>query len=619
MLAEIGHLSLSLAFGFALLLAAAGFGRARLGGAVGALTALVAMLTTTAFAILIALFVADDFSVTLVLEHSHTRLPVIYKIGAAWGNHEGSLLMWATILTLWSLAFSLSRGEAGFRRRTLAALGMLQTAFIGFALLASNPFERALFPLAVEGGDLNPLLQDPAMMMHPPILYLGYVGFAVPFAMALAALSAPGGLDRRWAAWTRPWAAAAWAFLSVGIALGSWWAYYELGWGGWWFWDPVENASLMPWLCAVALMHSLLMTARRDVFHNWSAVLAISCFGLSLLGAFLVRSGVLVSVHAFAADPARGLYLLLFLLLSMGSALALARRVGGGWGFGGFAPLSRETALWCNNLLMTLAVLVVLCGTLFPLLMQALGAGAWSVGAPYFSTVLLTPALLMLALMGPAASLSWGRAAPSAAALRRAALAAAAAALLGAALAAWSGRWTTAPALAAIAWLAGWSLRDLWRRRRPAAVAHLGVAVCALGVGWSAWHGQSAELRLAPAQATTLAGYEFRFVGEREVSGPNYQAQELLVLARRDGRPVASLRGQKRFYPARDLRLTEAGIDAGLARDLYLSPGERLDDGSWTMRIQYKPLIRLIWLGALMMAAGGALAALGQARRMRGG
>ena len=612
MLVELGHLSLWLALCCSLA-AASGilpfFSRSSLVIQLVPLLVIVSsFFTVFAFFSLATAFLNDDFSVALVVANSHVDLAWYYKLGAVWGNHEGSLLLWILILSLWNISLVSVSLPQQFRTRSLGFVAVLQAAFSAFSLFTSNPFTRLLPVPRTQGAELNPLLQDPAMMMHPPLLYVGYVGFAIPFAMAMAALSDNStALSRDWARWARPWTLTAWSFLTIGIVLGSWWAYYELGWGGWWFWDPVENASLMPWLCGIALLHSLLVCQRRGLFQTWSLLLAISCFSLSLLGTFLVRSGVLVSVHAFAADPARGLYLLLFLVVTGSTGLVLIRRRLALLAVAdNFRPLSRETALWLNNLLLITALLVVLCGTLFPLLMQALGRGVWSVGAPYFNTVILPLALIAMIVMAPAPALRWrdNAALPGHWQLWlviAAVMAAVLPKLLGG-----SWHWLAAVSCFGISWLICYCLSTVRRQRMSVTIAHLGVAVCALGICFSGIYGISRDISLEAGDQALLGDYSFTLMDTRELRGNTYTATELTVaVADRRGQSLTVLRPQRRHYERREMFLSETDIALSWRGDLYVTAGEPHPGGAWTLRIQFKPLIRLIWLGGLMMALGG--------------
>jgi cytochrome c-type biogenesis protein CcmF len=624
---ELGHLALILAL--CLALAQAGFAfagahwrRADWMAVVRPAVAGQFVFVALAFGCLTTAFLEHDFSVLYVAQNSNLALPAFYRVAAVWGAHEGSLLLWIFVLAIWSLAVAaLSRNlPESFRSRVLGVLGLISTGFMTFTLATSNPFMR-LQPAAVDGNDLNPLLQDFALAVHPPILYTGYVGFAVAFAFACAAML-EGRLDQGWARWTRPWTVAAWLFLTIGISLGSWWAYYELGWGGWWFWDPVENASFMPWLVGTALIHSLAVTEKRGLFKSWTLLLAIFAFSLSLLGTFLVRSGVLVSVHAFATDPARGLFVLIFLTLCIGGALALyAWRAPKLASDAGFELWSRESFLLFNNILLVIAAALILIGTLYPLFMDALELGKISVGPPYFTTVFLMPMLPLLALLGIGMHASWKRARlgelkrPLTIALG----VAAAVALVLAAFAYGQLKALTVVGLTAGLWIICSSLREPISRLRHRqtlsaavlgmSIAHFGVGVFTVGVTTVESYKIERDLAMRHGDSTTIAGYTFTFLSERELSGPNYRAVEGEFAIDRGAERVALLRPQKRIYLVQTSPMTEAGINVGWTRDLFVALGDQLGGGAWSVRIQYKPLIRYIWLGALLMAIGGLVAA----------
>ncbi|MGE0873342.1 MAG: heme lyase CcmF/NrfE family subunit [Burkholderiales bacterium] len=584
-----------------------------------------------AFGCLAWSFVNNDFSVANVATNSNSSLPVHYKFAATWGSHEGSLLLWVLILTAWMLAVSVfSRSlPDDMVARILGVMGLISIGFLVFMLATSNPFER-LIPAAEDGRDLNPLLQDPGMVFHPPMLYMGYVGFSVAFAFAIAALL-DGRLDATWARWSRPWTTTAWVFLTLGIALGSFWAYYELGWGGWWFWDPVENASFMPWLVGTALIHSLAVTEKRGAFKNWTVLLAILAFSLSLLGTFLVRSGVLTSVHAFATDPKRGIFILAFLVVVVGGSLALyawrAPRIAPG---GRFELLSRESMLLANSVLMLVATAAVLLGTLYPLLLDALSLGKISVGPPYFEAVfapLMAPALL-LAAVGPL--VAW-RNGDAVALMRRLRWMGAAALLAGLALPFLFGRWSalTAFGLVLAFWLFAGAIAAFIARWRalPAAlglarrlgalpsafigmlIAHAGVGIFVVGVTLVKSYEAERDVRMVPGETVTLGGYAFRFESVGDADGPNYSAKRARVSVQRDGAPVAVLFPEKRVYLVQQSPMTEAGINAGLTRDVYVSLGEPVGGEAWTFRVHVKPFVRWIWLGCIAMAIGGLLAA----------
>ncbi len=590
-------------------------------------------LVALAFGCLAWSFATSDFSVVNVAEHSNTQLPLQYRIAATWGSHEGSLLLWVLMLTGWSFAVTLrSRNlPAVLQARVLAVMGLVAIGFLLFLLLTSNPFLR-LVPPAAEGRDLNPLLQDPGMVIHPPMLYMGYVGFSIPFAFAIAALMG-GRLDATWARWSRPWTTAAWSFLTIGIALGSWWAYYELGWGGWWFWDPVENASFMPWLVGTALLHSLAVTEKRGTFKSWTVLLAIVAFSLSLLGTFLVRSGVLTSVHAFATDPARGVFILAFLAVVIGGSLTLyAMRAGAVGGGAGFDMVSRESALLANNILLVVALGAVFLGTMYPMFLDALNLPKASVGPPYFNLVfpiLMAPAVFLMGI-GPIAS--WRRASlPDIAKRLKWAfvVAAATAVLLPFTQAEWSP--LVALGLFLALWIVTTSVTAVVQRLRiapqrtlggklaanPAAwygmlLAHLGVAAFIVGVTMVKSYGIEENVPLDVGQSVKVAGDEYIFRGVKPVTGPNYRGMVGTVEVHRDGKLVKTLRPEKRVYNASGSAMTEADIDAGFLGDRYVSLGEpvseRGDAGPWGVRVYVKPFVDWIWGGAFLMALGGFVA-----------
>src|SRR5579859_7239835 len=586
-----------------------------------------------AFAALAYAFLTSDFSVSYVAENSNTLLPWPYRFTAVWGAHEGSLLLWVAVLGIWTLAVArLSRHlPLEFVSRVLGVLGLVSLGFLLFMLTTSDPFTR-LLPAADQGRDLNPILQDPAMAIHPPMLYTGYVGFSVAFAFAVAALLG-GRMDSVWARWSRPWTLTAWLFLSFGITLGSWWSYYELGWGGWWFWDPVENASFMPWLVGTALVHSLAVTEKRGAFKSWTALLAIAAFSLSLLGTFLVRSGVLVSVHSFASDPRRGIFILAMLGLFVGAALTLyAWRAPTLTRGGGFQPYSRETLLLLNNIFLVVAAASVLLGTLYPLVMDALGLGRLSVGPPYFNAVFIPVMLPFLVLIGIGPYVRWKHGDPRATV--RSVKIAAALALLAAILAvllagAERGLMLTAGVMLAM-WAAASALVEPLSRLRqrqqgrhvalPRAVlgmslAHIGAGSLVLGITVTSLLGVEQDQVLSPGDSTTVAGYRFDFEGVAKVDGPNYQADQGRFTVTKDGEAVTFMLPEKRRFTTTET--TEAAIDPGLMRDLYVALGNPLDNGSWSVRIEYKPLVRFIWLGGILMMLGGILAASDRRYRRR--
>ncbi|MCE1240787.1 MAG: heme lyase CcmF/NrfE family subunit [Azonexaceae bacterium] len=639
MIPELGHFSLILSAVVALLLGVLpliGAHRdtpAWIAFARPAASAL-ALLVTVSFACLTWAFVANDFSVVYVAQHSNSLLPLEYRMSAVWGGHEGSLLLWMLMLSWWAFAVRLfsRRLPDAMVARVLGTLGLVSFGFLLFILFTSNPFER-LLPGAAEGRDLNPLLQDPGLIIHPPLLYMGYVGFSVAYAFAVAALLS-GKLDAAWARWSRPWTTIAWIFLTLGIAMGSWWAYYELGWGGWWFWDPVENASFMPWLVGTALIHSLAVTEKRGSFKNWTVLLAISAFSLSLLGTFLVRSGVLTSVHAFATDPTRGIFILAFLVVVIGASLALFAWRAPSVGLGGrFGLISRESLLLTNNVLLVVACATVLLGTLYPLLIDALGAGKISVGPPYFDAVFVPLVVPILFLVGLGPFARWKQASFSEA-LRLLRWAFAAAALVGIALPLIYGQWKTLTALGLLlaAWIALSGLIHLFQRAsatrqgrsllasllaQPGSflgmhVAHIGVAIFVVGVTMVSSFEEEKDVKMAPGETVEVAGYRFLFNGVRAVQGPNYQAAQgdfdLFV----GDRLVRKLDPEKRNYFSSSMPMTEAAIDTGFLRDVYVSLGEPIDpdkpEAEWAVRVYYKPFVDWIWGGCVVMALGGLLA-----------
>ena len=578
-------------------------------------------LVMLAFIALTVAFVQQDFSVKYVADNSNSLLPMVYRYTAVWGSHEGSLLLWALVLAIWTGAVALfSRGLPDVvMARVLGVMGVVAVGFLAFLIFTSNPFIR-LLPSPGEGRDLNPLLQDPGMIIHPPLLYVGYVGFVVPFAFAIAALL-DGRVDARWLRWTRPWTNIAWGFLTLGIALGSWWAYYELGWGGWWFWDPVENASFMPWLVGAALIHSQAVTEKRGAFRGWTLLLAIAAFSLSLLGTFLVRSGVITSVHAFAADPSRGVFILVFLGIVIGSSLLLyawraPQLADDASEKSYFAASSRETLLLANNLLLAAACAMVLLGTLYPLIADALDLGKISVGPPYFSLlfiVLMAP-LVALVPFGPLTK--WQRDKAS---------------RLGALLLPWlllsivlavvayfvapQGKLKAAAGILGAAWVGLGTVRFVWSRLRTngrftpemvgMTLAHTGIAVFLVGALLVEALNVQRELAVKPGQTVEVGRWGFHFQGVDETQGPNYLSDRGHVQVLRDGKPVILLHPEKRAYASGGQVMTEAGIKPGLLGDVFVAIGEPLGDGAWALRVHLKPFIRWIWLGAALMALGG--------------
>ncbi len=583
-----------------------------------------------AFGCLVYSFVNNDFSVLYIARNSNSQLPLFYKVAALWGAHEGSLLLWILILSIWSVAVAAFSRQLplSFSSRVLGVMGLISGGFMLFTLWTSNPFLR-LIPAASDGADLNPILQDFALAIHPPMLYTGYVGFSVAFAFAIAAML-EGRLDQTWAKWTRPWTIFAWIFQTVGIALGSWWAYYELGWGGWWFWDPVENASFMPWLVGTALIHSLSVTEKRGIFKSWTLLLAIFAFSLSLMGTFLVRSGVLVSVHSFATDPTRGLYILAFLVVTIGGSLTLyAWRAPKLYAPGGFEPFSREFFLLVNNVLLVCVAGLVLWGTLSPLVYELLGIGKISVGPPVFAVMFLVPVLPLMVFLAMGMHSAW----------RRGKLTVTARPLwwlLGVAVG-------LAVAIQGLVFkefhlvgLVGFSfgfwvifssvLEPLrrWRQKQTLTAALLGMCIAHFGVGMFAIGASGVEsykiekdVALKPGASFDIAGYDFKFVSAANVRGPNYDAVEALVQVTRNGKPVATLKPQKRHFWVQQTDNSHAAISVNWARDLFVAMGNPLGANAWSMRIQYKPLVRYIWLGALVMAIGGFIAATDRRYRVK--
>jgi cytochrome c-type biogenesis protein CcmF len=584
-----------------------------------------------AYAVLTYAFVNDDFSVLFVANHSNSELPIAYKFAAVWGGHEGSLLLWSLMLAVWTLAVAhTGQGQPlEFSSRVIGVLGIVSAGVLMFTLLTSNPFDR-LLPGAIDGADLNPLLQDPAMVAHPPMLYIGYVGMAVPFAFAVAALLT-GKLDRDWARWTRRWTIGAWIFLTGGIALGSWWAYYELGWGGWWFWDPVENASFMPWLMGTALIHSLAVTESRGIFKSWTVLLAIAAFSLSLLGTFLVRSGVLISVHAFASDPTRGLFILLLLLVISGGALVLyAIRAPKLESEGGFRLVSRESFLLANNILLVAATLAVLFGTLYPMFLDAMGLGRISVGPPYFNAVFLLPMIPLAVLLGLGMHAAWQKMTPGAlfSRLRWIGLATVIVAIAYPLIAFGSTSALTIIGLSAGLWVTLSSLIEpvsrwfnskkvrLTRSQLGMFVAHLGVGLFIVGATVTSAFNIETDEAVRIGESWEVAGFDIEFRGLRQVDGPNFVADEGEFEVRKNGELISTLRAQKRTYRVQTSPMTEAGIDARWYRHIFVALGEPLGAGAWSVRVQYKPMISFIWIGCIVMALGGLLAATDQRYRM---
>ena len=626
MIPELGHFALIIAFGIAVVQSVVPLvGAAKNNAAMIALArpaALAQLLFVgLAYAALTHAFIVHDFSVLYVSQHSNLVQPLLYRISGVWGSHEGSLLLWSLILSIWTIAvavYSRSLPDV-LLARVLAVMGMISVGFLSFMLWTSNPFER-IFPVPADGNALNPLLQDPGLAIHPPMLYMGYVGFSVAFAFAVAALLG-GKLDATWARWSRPWTTIAWSFLTFGIALGSWWAYNELGWGGWWFWDPVENASFMPWLVGTALIHSLASTEKRGVFKSWTVLLAIVAFSMSLLGTFIVRSGVLVSVHAFATDPARGVFILAFLCVVVGGSLALyAWRSATVTSAGRFSWFSRETALLLNNIILLTAAVAVFVGTMYPLLVDAMGLGKISVGRPYFDTMFALVSIPLMLLLGIGPSLRWKS--DNAQRIKKRSQIIFFASLSAGIVLPFviDGVLNIAAGLglAGALWIGITTLHSLYLRIRTNArlplsftgmiLAHLGMSMFVAGVTMVMTYSQEKDVRLEPGSSYELSGYEFKFMGISKVTGPNYMAEEGHLIVSEDGEKIADLYPQKRIYQGQANSMTEASIDVRLSRDLYAAMGEPLGDGAWSLRLYYKPMIRWIWLGCLFMTFGGVLA-----------
>ena len=577
------------------------------------------LLLAIAFSILAWSFYVNDFSVLYVAEHSNSQLPVIYRLGAVWGGHEGSLLLWIFLLSTWTiLVAQLSKALDEFMvARVIGVLGLVTSGLLLFVLTTSNPFIR-LLPAAQNGRSLNPLLQDPGLVFHPPMLYMGYVGFSVAFAFAIASLLS-GRLDAAWARWSRPWTTAAWVFLTLGIALGSWWAYYELGWGGWWFWDPVENASFIPWLVGTALLHSLAVTEKRGGFKSWTVLLAITAFSLSLLGTFLVRSGVLTSVHAFATDPKRGIFILILLSLVVGSSLTLYAWRAPKSSLGGkFSLSSRETFILLGNVFLVVSAGSVLLGTLYPLLIDALHLGKISVGPPYFNSVFVPIMVPLLVLMGIGPWTNWKNT-NLVLVIKRLWLAGLVAVIAGVLIPLVMGQFTWLAGLGFLLafWVIASGCMQIVRQAKVGKptrsfigmqIAHLGIAIFVIGVTMVGAYQEEKDVRMLAGETVTVGGYQIQLQGVNPVAGPNYQAMRGSFLLSKDGVAQATLYPEKRSYFSSTMPMTEAAINVGLTRDIYVSLGEELADKAWAVRVYYKPFVDWIWGGCLFMALGGILA-----------
>ena len=633
MIPELGHYALILALCVALIqgvlpLLGAHYGRREFLVLARPAAQTSFLLLAIAFGSLAWSFYANDFSVLYVAEHSNSQLPVIYRFGAVWGGHEGSLLLWIFLLSTWTiLVAQLSKALDEFMvARVIGVLGLVSSGLLLFVLFASNPFER-LLPAAQDGRSLNPLLQDPGLVFHPPMLYMGYVGFSVAFAFAIASLLS-GRLDAAWARWSRPWTTAAWIFLTLGIALGSWWAYYELGWGGWWFWDPVENASFIPWLVGTALLHSLAVTEKRGGFKSWTVLLAITAFSLSLLGTFLVRSGVLTSVHAFATDPRRGIFILIFLSLVVGSSLTLyALRAPKNTLGGKFSLSSRETFILLGNVFLVVAAGSVLLGTLYPLLIDALHLGKISVGPPYFNSVFVPIMVPLLVLMGVGPWANWKNT-DLRSVVKRLWSAGLVAVIAGIAIPLVMGRFTWLAGLGFLLafWIIASGSLQIYRQiqlGKPTRsfigmqIAHFGIAVFVIGVTMVGAYQEEKDVRMLAGDTVSVGGYQIQLESVELAPGPNYQAMRGTFTLSKNGATQAILHPEKRSYFSSTMPMTEAAIDIGLTRDLYVSLGEELGDKAWAVRVYYKPFVDWIWGGCLLMALGGVLVMMDKRYRMK--
>ena len=633
MIAEVGNYALALGLAISLLLAilplwGAERGNEQLMSLARPMTYGLFLALTVSFLTLFYLFAVNDFTVQYVVNNSNTNLPLQYRLSAVWGSHEGSLLLWIWLLTLWGAAVALFSKQLPQEAvaRVLGIMGMITIGFLLFVLFTSNPFDRTFPNFPVDGRELNPLLQDVGLIFHPPLLYMGYVGFSVAFAFAIASLMT-GKLDTAWARWSRPWTMAAWVFLTLGIVLGSWWAYYELGWGGWWFWDPVENASLMPWLAGTALLHSLAVTEKRGSFKAWTVLLAILAFSLCLLGTFLVRSGILVSVHAFASDPTRGLYILVYLIVVIGGSLGLYAYKGNQIrSRDNSERYSRETMLLLNNILLMAALAVVLLGTLLPLVHKQIGLGTISIGAPFFNQMFLIIATPFALLLGIGPLVKWRR--DQASAIRKPVIISVIImAVAGFALPyLLQDKLTVSSVLGVmmatvIVLLSVYELQQrathrsgffvgltkLSRSHWGMVLAHLGVAMTIWGIAFSQNYSVERDVRMNVGDSVEIADYEYKFQGISNADGPNYAGGKAQVDILKNGKLEAVLFAEKRFYTVSKMTMTEAAIDWGFSRDIYVALGESLGDGSWALRLYYKPFIRWIWFGGVFMALGGLL------------
>ncbi|REL36720.1 heme lyase CcmF/NrfE family subunit [Thalassotalea euphylliae] len=636
MIPELGHFSLIIAMAFAMCLSVVPLigvyaNQPKLAAYAKPLTFGMFIFTAISIFILGYSFVVDDFSVRYIASHSNSLLPYYFKISAVWGGHEGSLLLWVFSLTAWTMAVAVysKNIEQAFIARVLAVMGMIAVGFMAFTLLTSNPFERLWPNVPMEGRDLNPLLQDIGLILHPPMLYLGYVGFSVAFAFAVAALMS-GKMDAAWARWSRPWTVGAWIFLTLGIALGSWWAYYELGWGGWWFWDPVENASFMPWLVGTALIHSLAVTEKRGTFRNWTVLLAIFAFSLSLLGTFIVRSGVITSVHSFAADPTRGAFILLLLAIAVGSSLTLyAFRASNVQSFSRFSFYSRETALLAANVILVTSAVTVMLGTLYPLFIDAMGLGKISVGPPYFNAVFVPMMCLLFVVMGIGPLIRWKKAKQGELRKQLNPITVLSV-LVGLAFPfvyAGSFNWLVSLGIGLAMWVACVVIKEAINQKQKTGkltlsqlgmtLAHFGIAVTIVGVTLVSVYETETNVRMVAGEKVTIDGYTIAFIGIKPVKGPNYSAEQGQLEVYQGDDFVALLQPERRTYLVQTMGMTEAAIDPGLTRDVYLALGDPLGDGAWAIRVHIKPFVRWIWLGAIFMGLGGFVAMMDKRYRQR--
>ena len=643
MIAELGNYGLALALALSIFLAilplvGAEKGNAKLMALGRPLTWAMFLALSLSFGSLFYLFAVNDFSVQYVVNNSNSTLPLQYRLSAVWGSHEGSLLLWIWLLALWAVSvatFTRKMPEEAVAR-VLSVMGLISIGFMVFIIFSSNPFNRTFPDFPADGRELNPMLQDVGLIFHPPLLYMGYVGFSVAFAFAIASLMT-GKLDTAWARWSRPWTMAAWVFLTLGIVLGSWWAYYELGWGGWWFWDPVENASLMPWLAGTALIHSLAVTEKRSTFKAWTVLLAILAFSLCLLGTFLVRSGILVSVHAFASDPTRGLYILVYLVFVIGGSLLLYAFQGAKIkSLDNYQRYSRETLLLLNNVMLMAFLSVVFLGTILPLIHKQIGLGSVSIGAPFFNQMFLILMVPFAFILGIGPLVKWRRDEISAirmpvmiSLVMMIALGFGLPYLVGDRITATSVMGVMMSAIIVILSLYEMHTRathrhsfltgmfKLSRSHWGMVLAHLGMAMTVFGIAMSHNFSIEKDVRMREGDSVQILDYNFTFKGLKITDGANYQGGTADIEITRNGKPEATLHAEKRFYNVSKMGMTEAAIDWGFTRDLYAALGEQLDDGSWGLRLYYKPFIRWIWLGGLFMALGGLLCMLDKRYRIR--